>query len=127
MPTPTEATVAEYFTAIRAMDTERCVALFAPDAEQHDPVGAPANVGHDAIRAFFTSIFTGFQTVGLTEKHVFVNGASAAVKWTGNGVGRNGKPVSFEGIDVIDCDHEGKIVLVRAFWDPSPVMSVLQS
>ena len=127
MPTPTEETVAEYFAAIRAMDTDRCVAVFAPDAEQHDPVGAPVNVGHEAIRAFFVGIFTGFRTVGLTENNVFVNGTSAAVKWTGEGIGQNGKPVSFEGVDVIDCNEEGKIVLVRAFWNPAPVMSILQS
>jgi len=27
---------------------------------------------------------------------------------------------------VIDCDEAGKIVLVRAFWDPAPVMAALQ-
>jgi steroid Delta-isomerase len=127
MPSPTEQTVAEYFAATRAMDVERLVAVFAPDAEQHDPVGTPVNVGHVAIRAFFNQIFSGFQTVGLTEQAVFVNGNSAAVKWVGKGVGHNGKPVSCEGIDVIDCNEAGKIVLVRAFWDPAPVMAVLQS
>ena len=33
MSTLTEQTVAEYFSAIRAMDVERCVAVFAPDGE----------------------------------------------------------------------------------------------
>ncbi|SEB55175.1 nuclear transport factor 2 family protein [Terriglobus roseus] len=125
MPTPTELTVAEYFAAIRAMDVERCVAVFAPEAEQHDPVGTPPNVGHDAIRAFFTGIFTGFQVVGLTENQVFVNGTSGAVKWTGNGTAHNGKSVTFEGVDVLDCNDEGKIVKVRAFWDPAPVMAAV--
>jgi steroid delta-isomerase len=67
MPTPIEAVVTEYFAAIRAMDVERCVAVFAPDAEQQDPVGAPPNFGHDAIRTFFTQIFSGFKLVDLTE------------------------------------------------------------
>jgi steroid delta-isomerase len=127
MSTPTEQTVAEYFAAIRAMDADRCVAVFAPDAVQHDPVGAPPNIGHDAIRAFFTQIFSGFQVVGLTEDRAFANGSSAAIKWTGKGVAHNGKSVAFEGVDVIDCNQEGKIVMVRAFWDPAPVMAVLQS
>lgn len=127
MPSLTEQTVTEYFAAIRAMDVERCMALFALNAEQQDPVGTPPNFGHDAIRAFFTQVFSGFQQVGLTEDSVFVNGNAAAVKWTGKGVGRNGKPVTFEGVDVIDCNDEGKIVTVRAFWDAAPVMAVLQS
>jgi steroid Delta-isomerase len=127
MATSIEQTVTEYFAAIRAMDVERAVAVFAPDAEQHDPVGAPANIGHDAIRAFFTQICNGFKTVGLTEQSVHVNGSSAAVKWIGEGIAQNGKQVTFEGVDVIDCDDTGKIVHLRAFWDPTPVMAVLQS
>lgn len=126
MPTTTEKTVAEYFAAIRAMDVERCVAVFAPDAEQHDPVGAPPNIGHEAIRAFFANIFSGFPSVSLTEDLVYAGGNSAAVKWTGKGVAHTGKHVSFDGIDVIDCDDAGKIVRVRAFWNPAPVMAALQ-
>jgi steroid Delta-isomerase len=34
--------------------------------------------------------------------------------------------VTFEGADVLDCDEAGKIVLIRAFWDPAPVMAALQ-
>lgn len=126
MPTPTEKTVAEYFAAIRAMDVERCVAVFAPDAEQHDPVGAPPNVGHQAIRAFFTGIFGGFKSVSLVEDGIYVRGSAAAVKWTGNGISPSGKAITFEGVDVIDCNAAGKIVMVRAFWDPAPVMAALQ-
>jgi steroid delta-isomerase len=126
MPSSTEQTVAEYFTAIRAMDVERCVAVFAPDAEQYDPVGTPPNIGHEAIRAFFTRIFGGFKSVGLTETAVYVNGTSAAAKWIGQGLAHTGKSVTFEGIDVLDCNEEGKIVMVRAFWDPAPVMAALQ-
>ena len=77
------------------------------------------------FEAFFAGIFTGFQMVGLTENNVYVNGTSAAIKWTGKGVGLNGKSVTFEGVDVLDCNDEGKIVKVRAFWDPGPVMAAL--
>jgi steroid delta-isomerase len=125
MPTPVELVVSEYFAAIRAMDVERCVAVFAPNAEQQDPVGTPANIGHEAIRGFFTHIFSGFQMVGLTEDIVYANANSAAVKWTGKGVAHTGRSVTFEGIDVIDCNEDGKIVLVRAFWDSGPVMAAL--
>jgi steroid delta-isomerase len=126
MPSLTERAVVEYFAAIRAMDVERCVAVFAATAEQHDPVGAPPNVGHEAIRKFFNQIFSGFKVVGLTEDGVYGNGNSAAVKWTGKGVSHSGKSVVFEGIDVLDFDDAGKIVLVRAFWDPAPVMAALE-
>jgi steroid Delta-isomerase len=104
MATLTEQAVAEYFAAIRAMDVERCVAVFAPDAEQQDPRRDP-NIGHEAIRVFFTQIFSGFKAIGLMGDGVYANGSSAAVKWTGKGVAHSGKSVVFEGVDVIDCNE----------------------
>ena len=124
---PCEQTVAEYFSALRAMDVERWVNTFAPDAESHDPVGAPPLKGHAALRDFATGMFSMFEKVGLSEDHIFPAGDSAAVKWTGSGVGRNGKSVRFEGIDVIQCNSEGKIISVRAFWNPAPVIAAVQS
>lgn len=109
------------------MDVERWVNTFSEDAVSHDPVGAPPHRGHEELRSFLTGLFSMCEQAGLTENNVFINGNSAAVKWTGTGKGRNGKSVSFEGVDVIDCDAAGKIVLVRAFWDPGPVMATLQS
>ena len=114
------------------MDVERWITTFAPDAESQDPVGTPAMRGRAALRDFLTGIFGLFQQVGLTEDHVFLAGNSAAVnsaavKWTGRGTGRNGAEVTFEGVDVIDCNPEGKIIAVRAFWDPGPVMPAIQS
>ena len=79
--------------------------------------------GREALRQFLTQVNSGCEIIGLTEDSVFINGKSAAVKWTGKG--RNGKPV--EGIDVIECIDAGKIVSVHADWDPAPVMAIIQS
>ena len=125
MPTTAEI-VAEYFAAIRAMDADRWVNIFAPDAVTHDPVGTPPVVGHEALRQFITSINTNFKMVSLTENGVFVCGNSAAAKWIGQASTHTGKSVTFEGIDVIDTNDEGKITLVRAFWDPTPLFAALQ-
>ena len=122
-----EQTIAKYFAAIRAMDVERWVNTFAPDAVSHDPVGAPPMHGHAALRQFMQQIAAGFQSISLTEDGVFINGNSAAVKWSGKAVAHSGKSVDFEGVDVIDCNEEGKIILVRAFWDPTSVMALGRS
>ena len=127
MPTSVEQAVAEYFAAIRAMDPDRWTQVFAEYAVSYDPVGTPPLRGHEALRQFLTQICSGFTTIGLTEDNVFINDNSAAVKWTGKGIGRNGKSVSFEGVDVIQCDESGKIVLVNTYWDPGPVMAIIQS
>lgn len=56
---PTRAEIAQlvddYLAAVSASDVEAIVALFAPDARQEDPVGSEPNIGHEAIRAFFTA------------------------------------------------------------------------
>jgi len=118
-------TVADYFRAIRAMDTDAWLATFAEDAVSHDPVGAPATEGHGRLRAFFEGITGAFEKVELFEDSVFVAGDSAAVKWTGRGTGKNGRDVVFEGIDVFEINADNKIQTLRAYWDPSAMMSEL--
>lgn len=107
------------------MDVERWVNTFAPSAISNDPVGAPPMHGHQALREFLTGALSNFTSFGLTEDQVFAAGNSAAVKWTGRGVGKNGANIHFEGVDVIDCNDEGKIVMVRAFWDPAAAFAPL--
>jgi len=126
MPSPIETAVAEYFGALKTLDVDRYVNSFAPGAEAHDPVGAPPHQGHEALRQFLTSIKGAWQSAGLTTDSVFVCGNQAAVKWTGSGVGLNGKSITFEGIDVVACNDAGKITSLHAYWDPGPVMAALQ-
>ena len=119
--------VAECFAATRAMDVERWVNTFAPDAVSHDPVGTAPMHGHDELRKFITHVMSGFDTVGLKENSVFIIGHDAAVKWTGEGIGKNGQAIRIEGIDVIHCNEQGKITSVHAYWDPAPMMALLMS
>lgn len=124
--TPAAITIAAYFAATRAMNREAWVATFAADGESHDPVGAPPTRGHAALGAFFDGLVGMTNSIGLHEDHVFVCGAEAAVKWTGRGVGKNGKPFQFEGIDVFEIDAQGKIKRLFAYWDPPKLMAQLQ-
>ncbi len=117
--------VADYFAATRAMDTSAWVAAFAEDGTSHEPASPPAT-GHEALRQFFEGITGAFSEVGLTEDNVFISGNEAAVKWTGRGVGVNGREVVFEGIDIFEINEAGKIQNVRAYWNPAALMSQLQ-
>lgn len=127
MPNKPAETIAQYFAALRAMDTAAWVDTFAPDAISNDPVGAPPMHGHAALIAFADGIFSLFTNVGLTEQNVFLNGNTAAVKWIGTGTGKNGAAVTFEGIDVITVNEAGKISLVNAYWDPTPVVAAVSA
>src|SRR4029079_17269129 len=125
MPSPIEATIARYFTATRTGDREAWVRCFAAHGARHDPRGAPPHVGHEALGRFFDSIVGLVETIGLHEEHVFACGNRASVKWSGRGLGKNGKSYTFEGIDVFECDESGRIVRLEAYWDPSKLMAQL--
>ena len=120
-----EKTIAAYFAATRAMDRDAWVRTFTEDGMTHDPVGAPPTKGHAALGKFFDGIVGATETIGLTEEHVFVCGDKAAVKWTGRGVGKNKKPLAFEGIDVMEFDARGRIKTIHAYWDPAQLMAQL--
>lgn len=117
--------VASFYAALRSNDVEAWLTNFAADAIAHDPVGAPPHSGHSGLRAFLSGVLTQFETFGLTEDEVFLAPQGAAVKWTGRGRGRNGRPVEFHGIDVFEFDQEGKISSLKAYWDAAPVMATL--
>jgi steroid delta-isomerase len=123
----TEKAVSDYFAAIRAMDVNSWLATFAEDAVSQDPVGAPPMRGHAALRQFFEGIAGAFEQVGIFEDHVYVVGNEAAVKWTGRGTGKNGREVTFEGIDIFEVNDDGKIQALRGYWQPAAMMAQLQS
>ena len=118
------AAIAAYFDAIRRGDREAWVATFAEDAESYEPGGEPLR-GHEALRAFFDGVTGAFETVGLYEQEIFVVGDQAAVKWTGEGKGKNGHFVSFAGIDVFSVNDDGRIQTLRAYWNPAAMMAEL--
>lgn len=120
-----QKTVADYFAALRAMDISALVATFAEDGTSYEPA-APPTRGHEALRLFFEGIMAAFSKVGLTEDNVFITGNEAAVKWTGRGVGMNGREVVFEGIDIFEINDAGKIQNVWAYWNPAALMTQLQ-
>jgi steroid delta-isomerase len=117
--------VKAYFAAIRAMDKQAWINTFAVDAVSHDPVGAPPINGHEKLGEFFDTITGAFKEVGLTEDEVFIAGNSAAVKWIGRGISKQGKKAHFEGIDVFEVNETGKIQTLRAYWNPAEMVAQL--
>ena len=118
--------VANYFAAFRAMDIEAFVNSFAVDAVVHDPVGEPASEGHEGLRQLFQEMLSNFEKTRMTEDHVFVAGNGAAVKWTVYMMGKNGREVNIEGIDVFEVNEEGKIQKNWSFYDAAEMMAQLQ-
>ncbi len=79
------------------------------------------------MRQYFQQITSEFERVGLSEDFVSIAENQAAVKWTGHGVGKNGREVTFEGIDLFEMSDDGKIQTMWAYWDPTTVIAGLQN
>ena len=117
--------VAQYFAAWSAMDPEKWVSCFAGDAMSHDPYGATPMRGRTALREFFGRITGAMQEITLSGAPVFTAKDRAAVQFKGQGVGKNGRVVAIEGIDVFEFNGEGKIQTLWAYWDPAEVLAKL--
>jgi steroid delta-isomerase len=114
-----EQTLAAYYAALNNLDADAFVAVFAPDAISHDPVGAPPHVGHAGVRGFVNGLVTAFSSVEMTADDTYVCADRAAVKWTVNGVMSDGRAVAFGGIDTFQFNVDGTIRRVWGYWDPS--------
>ncbi len=124
MPTPEQvsAAVAAYVDAYRQDNRQdgkdALLATFAPDAVWHDPVGAPPHEGHEGIGAFWDTVHTMADRVVLEPRDVIVCGAEAAMVFTINAHTGGGVMV-FDAVETFLVDDDGKITLLKAYWDMS--------
>ena len=122
MPTSEQvhAAVTAYGAAYAARDRGAFLAAFSVDAEQVDPYPAPANVGHEAIRAIFDNAMNMGPDLILNVERNIVCGDTAAVDFNVR-LTSGAMLVGFSGIDVFTINDLGLITKVMAYWDPSTV------
>jgi hypothetical protein len=92
----------------------------------HDPVGAPPHEGHEGLSKFFDGMNKMFASVSLVEDEIFIAGNEAAVSWQGEIIGKNGRTVTFSGINTFVVNEAGKISLLKAYWSPGAMMKELK-
>lgn len=105
----------DYMAAVSAHDLDALMSLFAPDAEQQEPVGSAPNVGREAIREFFeASRQVPFAMTRMGPVTVVGNRAlfMAHVR-----VDAPGGPREITTADVITVDDQCRIVELLAFPD----------
>ena len=121
MPTTEQvlATLEAYVKNFSAGDRAGWVGLFAPDAVQEDPVGSPANVGHEAIGTFYDAMLAGGTPQLSFLQDPIICGDEAIMfltACTGEGDGQVRVP---QIVDHVRLDDEARITSLRAFWDPT--------
>ena len=125
-PEVIEKIVAAYFQNMAAMNPEGWVENFAENGVTYDPVGNPPTKVHENFQQFFSMLSRAFETIEITQDHIFIAGNEAAVKWTMRVVGKKGKNAIAEGISVFQVNESGKIQQVSAYWDDAALMAKLQ-
>ncbi|MDE3246134.1 MAG: nuclear transport factor 2 family protein [Acidobacteriota bacterium] len=116
-----------YFEAISAMDFGKAAACFADPCHHEDPVGGSVNRAPAGVRQFFEGLGSLFASVRLFPREVHGQGSEWAIAFRGEGKGRNGAEVVFEGIDVFRMDGSGRIVELRAYWNPAATVAKLMA
>jgi steroid delta-isomerase len=116
-----------YFEAISAMDFEKASACFTTPCHHQDPIGSPVNTSPAGVKAFFEGLGSLFASVHLFPREAHGQDSEWAVAFRGEGKGRNGAEVVFEGIDVIRLDASGQITELRAYWNPGPTVGKLMA
>ena len=110
------ATVERYVERHTAGDIDGIVACFSADASAEDPIGSPAHVGTDALRAFFEG------THSLADKLVLE--ITGPIRTAGDFAAFPMQAISTIGdmtlvvdiIDVMTFDEQGLITDMKAYW-----------
>ncbi len=119
------ATVHAYAAAVNSLDPAAFAALFAPDSELHDPVGAPPRVGPAGARAFMEQFLPLLRSIHLRAGEIHVNGQQAAFTWALEATGKNGRTAAAHGIDVFEINADGQLTRTCGYWDPAPFVAAL--
>jgi steroid delta-isomerase len=108
--------VKRYVASVSTQDIEAIKGLYDENATVEDPVGTDAQVGIEAICAFYQGGFAARTKLELTGP-VRCAGNSAAFPFTATPeIG--GKKVRIDVIDVFEFNGAGLVQSMRAYWGP---------
>ncbi|OWQ92874.1 nuclear transport factor 2 family protein [Sphingopyxis witflariensis] len=109
-------TVERYVEAFDKNDAAMAADLYATDATVEDPIGTPIHRGRDAIHAFYAASMQANAKLRL-DGPVRTGGDYAAFAFTV--LVDFGGPKEIEVIDTFKFDAEGKVMEMRAYWNPA--------
>lgn len=121
------ATSQKFFDRLNAGDMQGWLQTMAANVVTHEPVGTPPNVGHDGVMAWAArNQQMGFKAVVVTVDSIFPAKSETIIRWTTRFTLADGSEVSIDGVDQHRFDDQGKIVEVRGYFDPTPLMAAMK-
>jgi steroid delta-isomerase len=119
-----ERRLEEYRAALRSMDPDRWVGMFAEDAEVQDPVGGQVHRGHGQVRAFFMEVRRRRKLLDMIPEASYITPPNgAAVMWSLRAVQRSGPDVTLKGISTYEFREDGKLTRMLVYWSSDPAWS----
>ena len=119
-----ERRLEEYRAALRSMDPDRWVGMFAEDAEVQDPVGGQVHRGHGQVRAFFMEVRRRRKLLDMIPEASYITPPNgAAVMWSLRAVQRSGSDVTLKGISTYEFREDGKLTRMLVYWSSDPAWS----
>lgn len=119
------AVVDAYVDSYRRNDKQACLALFAPDAVWHDPVGEPPHVGHVGVSAFWDQARVMAESIELKPSDIIVCADQAAMVFEIHVTLRGAEPpasptiMEMDAVEIFVINDDGLISELRAYWDMS--------
>ena len=118
MPTPeqVQSVIDAYVDGYGRNDKQAVLDLFRPDAVWHDPVGEPPHVGHEGIGRFWDVAHSMAESITIEPRHVVVAGDEGVMVFEIHARTAAGTMI-MDAVEVFTVDDDGKIVLLKAYWD----------
>ena len=85
-------------------DPEPLVRLFSEDAELHNL--AISHQGLDGARQFWDTYLQQFKSIRSEFSHLIESDGQAALVWTSKGTLKDGHPITYRGVSVIEFDGD---------------------
>jgi steroid delta-isomerase len=119
------AAVDAYVEAYGKNDRDAFLDAFADDGVIIDPVGTPPHEGREARGAFWDTVHQMTGRISFEVHDVVVCGNEAAMVFTINAGSGEGGGVTMDVVDIFEIDDDGKITLMKAYWDMSRATPVM--
>lgn len=103
---------------------DELTALFADDAHLSNPIierEGGERVGRDAIAAFWQAYRGNFGDIHSEFLDITAGEQSAGLFWRSEGAGRDGQPLAYEGVTLLQFDEGGRITRFKGYFDPDRV------
>ena len=113
--------VTSYIAALNALNEDQFLVCFRSNCVVRDPYGVSLYEGEDGLRLYFHTMQSTWATFEITPRTLYYGGRERVVfVWEVSAKAHNGKPVRYEGINVLTL--EGALIDgLEAYWD-APAM-----